>query len=44
MPQALRVRENPKTGPYVEGVTSVYVSSFKDIKELIDKGNSNRYT
>lgn len=41
-PQALKVREHPKTGPYVEGATSVSVASFEDIKALIDKGNTNR--
>ena len=38
----LKVRENPKTGPYVEGLKSVGVESFADIDDLIRIGSASR--
>ncbi|KAK2180705.1 hypothetical protein NP493_430g01016 [Ridgeia piscesae] len=40
----LRVREHPKDGPYVEGLSKHIVMNFSDIKELMDKGNASRTT
>eukprot|EP01079_Euglenida_sp_SAG-EU17-18_P004857 gene4857-883_t len=37
-----RVREHPKTGPYVEGITKVRVKSKQEIEALIDEGNRAR--
>lgn len=41
---ALKVREDPKTGPFVDGLTSKTVSDFEAINELMETGNSNRTT
>ncbi|KAL0483193.1 kinesin-like protein [Acrasis kona] len=38
----LKVRENPQTGPYVEGLEFSTVSSFEEITELMDEGNRMR--
>ncbi|KAH7700395.1 hypothetical protein AAVH_32485, partial [Aphelenchoides avenae] len=37
-----KVRENPKTGFYVEGLTSTPVSSYKEIERKINEGTKNR--
>ncbi|XP_021372883.1 kinesin-like protein unc-104 isoform X4 [Mizuhopecten yessoensis] len=39
---ALRVREHPLLGPYVEDLSKLAVQSFKDISNLIDEGNKAR--
>lgn len=39
----LRVREHPLLGPYVEDLSKLAVTSYKDIHELIDEGNKARY-
>ncbi|XP_071110195.1 kinesin-like protein unc-104 isoform X4 [Haliotis cracherodii] len=39
---ALRVREHPLLGPYVEDLSKLAVQSFEDIKNLIDEGNKAR--
>eukprot|EP01012_Entosiphon_sulcatum_P066689 TRINITY_DN9605_c0_g1_i2.p1 TRINITY_DN9605_c0_g1~~TRINITY_DN9605_c0_g1_i2.p1 ORF type:complete len:898 (-),score=194.55 TRINITY_DN9605_c0_g1_i2:1588-4281(-) len=38
----LKVREHPSTGPYVEGLAQVLVASFKEIEDLMEKGNMAR--
>lgn len=38
----LKVRENPKTGVYVEGLKKVVVTSYADISSWLDKGNEHR--
>lgn len=38
----LRVREHKILGPYVEGLTKLVVSSFKDIENLMIEGNKSR--
>lgn len=38
----LKVRENPKTGPYVEGLIEYEVLQFEDFKKFLDMGNKNR--
>jgi hypothetical protein len=38
----LKVRENPKTGVYVEGLKKVIVNSYQDISNWLDKGNEHR--
>lgn len=39
---ALRVREHPLLGPYVEDLSKLAVQSFDDINNLIDEGNKAR--
>jgi hypothetical protein len=39
---SLKVREHPLSGTYVEGLTSEEVSSFAEVKRLLDKGNEQR--
>ena len=39
---SLRVREHPALGPYVEDLSKLAVTSFKDIEEVIDGGNKAR--
>lgn len=39
-PHALKVRENPKTGPFVEGLTSHKVTNYEQILALMDEGMS----
>ncbi|XP_043219855.1 kinesin-like protein Klp98A [Amphibalanus amphitrite] len=41
---SLRVREHPQTGPYVEQLSRHLVSSYSDISELIERGNTHRTT
>uniref|UniRef100_UPI00358F0366 kinesin-like protein KIF1A isoform X2 n=1 Tax=Myxine glutinosa TaxID=7769 RepID=UPI00358F0366 len=38
----LRVREHPLLGPYVEDLSKLAVTSYKDIAELMDSGNKSR--
>lgn len=38
----LRVREHPLMGPYVEDLSKLAVSSYVDIKDLMDAGNKAR--
>ncbi|XP_042520529.1 kinesin-like protein KIN-12B [Macadamia integrifolia] len=40
----LQVREDVKTGVYVENLTEEYVCTMKDVKQLLIKGLSNRKT
>jgi hypothetical protein len=42
--QTLRVREHPKNGPYVQGLSRHLVSNFSDVQELMTRGNANRST
>ena len=39
----LRVREHPKEGPYVQGLSKYIVNSYVEIETLMQKGNSVRY-
>lgn len=39
----LKVRENPKTGPYVEGVTVFSVSTYEELFALLEAGNKHRH-
>uniref|UniRef100_A0A8C1APJ2 Kinesin motor domain-containing protein n=1 Tax=Cyprinus carpio carpio TaxID=630221 RepID=A0A8C1APJ2_CYPCA len=39
---ALRVREHPIMGPYVEDLSKLAVTSFHDIRDLMDAGNKAR--
>ncbi|KAI1850613.1 hypothetical protein JX266_003895 [Neoarthrinium moseri] len=38
----LKVREHPSTGPYVEDLAKLVVTSFQDIEHLMDEGNKAR--
>jgi kinesin family member 1 len=38
----LKVREHPSTGPYVEDLAKLVVSSFHEIEHLMDEGNKAR--
>ncbi|GMS88701.1 hypothetical protein PENTCL1PPCAC_10876, partial [Pristionchus entomophagus] len=38
----LKIREHPKTGFYVEGLSSAAVSSYKEIEGKINEGTKNR--
>ncbi|KAL9644026.1 hypothetical protein ABK040_005494 [Willaertia magna] len=38
----LRVRENPQTGPYVEGLETCVVNTYDDVLKLMDEGNRLR--
>nr|XP_055042010.1 kinesin-like protein KIF13B isoform X1 [Misgurnus anguillicaudatus]XP_055042011.1 kinesin-like protein KIF13B isoform X1 [Misgurnus anguillicaudatus] len=40
--QALRVREHNVLGPYVDGLSRLAVTSFKDIDSLMSEGNKSR--
>lgn len=40
----LKVREHHVFGPYVEDLTKLVVTSYNDIKDLIDLGNKSRTT
>lgn len=40
----LKVREHQVYGPYVEDLTKMVVTNYKDIKDLIDLGNKSRTT
>eukprot|EP01122_Echinamoeba_exundans_P008430 TRINITY_DN2796_c0_g2_i1.p1 TRINITY_DN2796_c0_g2~~TRINITY_DN2796_c0_g2_i1.p1 ORF type:complete len:234 (-),score=40.70 TRINITY_DN2796_c0_g2_i1:45-746(-) len=39
---ALKVRNHPKLGPYVDGLAKVTVTSFGEIEELMDEGSKAR--
>lgn len=39
---SLRVREHPVLGPYVEDLSKLAVTSYEDIRELMDEGNKAR--
>jgi pSer/pThr/pTyr-binding forkhead associated (FHA) protein len=41
-PNGLTVRENPKTGPYVEGLVPVVAKNYDDISRLMDQGSKAR--
>ena len=38
----LKVRENPKTGPYVEGVSCIAVSNYAELSSLMHSGAAQR--
>lgn len=38
----LRVRENPSTGPYVEGLSIISVKNYQEIADLMEKGAAAR--
>ncbi|KAH6652903.1 kinesin heavy chain [Truncatella angustata] len=38
----LKVREHPSTGPYVEDLAKLVVTSFQEIEHLMDEGNKAR--
>ncbi|EDQ91427.1 uncharacterized protein MONBRDRAFT_15109, partial [Monosiga brevicollis MX1] len=40
--KSLKVREHPKTGPFVDGLSSHEVKDFDAIAALMEQGNSNR--
>lgn len=40
----LKVREHPKRGPYVEGLTTCLVTNYGHIQECMNRGNSQRTT
>jgi len=42
--QSLKVREHPKTGPFVENLSIHTTLDYLRIKELMDQGNKNRST
>lgn len=42
--QTLRVREHPKEGPYVEGLSKHEVKDYSSIAALLAAGNTNRAT
>eukprot|EP00118_Oscarella_pearsei_P004579 m.19835 g.19835 ORF g.19835 m.19835 type:complete len:994 (+) comp27912_c0_seq2:104-3085(+) len=41
---SLRVREHPKTGPYVEGLSQHLVGDYSGIEALMERGNETRTT
>lgn len=41
---SLRVREHPKQGPYVEGLSKHLVMDYDDIQGIMNRGNANRTT
>ncbi|ORY85511.1 P-loop containing nucleoside triphosphate hydrolase protein [Protomyces lactucae-debilis] len=42
--KALRVRESPETGPYLEGLSEFHVSNYSDVDAFMQLGNSVRRT
>lgn len=42
--QNLKVREHPKTGPYVENLSKHLVTDYVDVQELMARGNALRTT
>lgn len=40
---SLRVREHPLLGPYVEDLSKLAVTSYQDIKDLMEEGNKARF-
>ncbi|MGH0164715.1 UNVERIFIED_CONTAM: hypothetical protein FKN15_047482 [Acipenser sinensis] len=43
-PFTLRVREHPEKGPYVQGLSQLVVSDYKQMVDLLDEGIANRIT
>nr|CAI5852223.1 unnamed protein product [Callosobruchus analis] len=41
---SLKVREHPKKGPYVQGLTTCLVANYGHIQECMERGNANRTT
>ncbi|KAK9707878.1 Kinesin motor domain [Popillia japonica] len=41
---SLKVREHPKRGPYVQGLTTCLVTHYGHIQECMNRGNSHRTT
>ena len=41
-PGGLKVRENPKTGPYVEDLASLQVTNYAEISKLMEEGSQAR--
>ncbi|CAH1982263.1 unnamed protein product [Acanthoscelides obtectus] len=41
---SLKVREHPKKGPYVQGLTTCLVANYSHIQECMERGNANRTT
>ncbi|KAG5878934.1 hypothetical protein JTB14_005987 [Gonioctena quinquepunctata] len=41
---SLKVREHPKKGPYVQGLTTVLVTNYGHIQECMQRGNNHRTT
>ncbi|CAG9830106.1 unnamed protein product [Diabrotica balteata] len=41
---SLKVREHPKKGPYVQGLTTCLVTNYGHIQECMERGNSHRTT
>ena len=39
----LKVRENPATGPYVEGLSIHDLSTYQELSHLLESGNKNRH-
>jgi hypothetical protein len=42
--KGLRVREHPKHGPFVEGLTEIVISTWRDLEALFAVGNRQRTT
>ncbi|KAL1493571.1 hypothetical protein ABEB36_009273 [Hypothenemus hampei] len=42
--KSLKVREHPKKGPYVQGLTTCLVTNYGHIQDCMDRGNSHRTT
>ncbi|KAJ3339384.1 hypothetical protein HDU93_008292 [Gonapodya sp. JEL0774] len=40
--ESLKVRQNPQTGFFVEGLKQVAVTSYAEVEELIEKGTKNK--
>ena len=40
--EELKIREHPKTGPYVEGLTALTANSYNEIERQLEMGNRNR--
>ena len=40
--KVLKVREHPKLGPYVDGLSKCAVSTYDEIERLMDEGNKSR--
>ncbi|KAK9880597.1 hypothetical protein WA026_011837 [Henosepilachna vigintioctopunctata] len=41
---SLKVREHPKKGPYVQGLTTCLVTNYGHVEECMSRGNSHRTT
>lgn len=41
---SLKVREHPKKGPYVQGLTTCWVTNYGHIEDCMNRGNSHRTT